>query len=371
MPDATTTTSPATQDLSPAWKQALRRRLLAWYARNARPLPWRESRDPYRVWLSEVMLQQTQVETVKPYFARFLQRFPTVQQLADASEQDVLRLWEGLGYYRRARALHAAAKQVVNEHQGRFPRDLAALRRLPGVGRYTAGAIASIAFDQPAPILEANTIRLFTRLTDYPGEPTSTTGQKYLWSVAEALLPAQRVSQFNQALMELGALVCTPRNARCEACPLAKLCHAYQAGTVESLAPTTKKVAFTELHEAAVVVRHGAKVLVRQCGPRERWAGLWDFPRFELESEGPLFAEHEITENVRSLTGVECRPAGHIKTLRHGVTRYRITLDCYEARRTGGRVKSTAESPVRWMSITALSELPLSVTGRKLAKLIA
>lgn len=365
---------PVTEDappFTPARLRTLRRRLLDWFAEHARDLPWRQNRDPYRVWLSEVMLQQTQVETVKPYFARFLEAFPTVADLAAAPEQEVLRLWEGLGYYRRARGLHAAAKVLVAEHEARFPRDVAALQKLPGVGRYTAGAIASIAFDLPAPILEANTIRLFTRLTAYRGDPTSTAGQKYLWGVAEQLVPQQGASRFNQALMELGALVCTPKAPNCQACPLARQCEANRQGLVELLQPTTKKLKFIDVSEAAVVVYKGGEVLVRQCGPGERWSGLWDFPRFAVESEGPLFAQDELAKKVAEQTGVQVRGASHLKTLKHGVTRHRITLDCYTAQRSGGRLKSTADSPTRWIDPAGLSELPLSVTGRKIAKLLA
>ncbi|MEM6798223.1 MAG: A/G-specific adenine glycosylase [Planctomycetota bacterium] len=353
------------ETLPEEWRRAVRRRLLAWYAKNARDLPWRRNRDPYRVWLSEVMLQQTQVETVKPYFARFTAAFPSVDDLAAADEQDVLKLWEGLGYYRRARGLHAAAQKIVAEHAGEFPVDLPTLQKLPGIGRYTAGAIRSIAFDLPAPILEANTIRLFTRLTAYGGNPTSSAGQKRLWAVAEELLPKKRVSEFNQALMELGSLVCTPKQPQCDACPVATLCEAKRQGAVESLQPTTKKLAFTEVREAAVVVWNKDRVLLRQCEEGERWAGLWDFPRFAVESEGPLFAQDEIATKVRELTGVECRLGPLLKTLKHGVTRFRITLDCYEATRVGGRMREA-----KWVAVEALTDYPLSVTGRKLAKLL-
>ena len=362
---------PPLELLSTPWKRAFRRRLLAWYAGHARDLPWRESRDPYRVWVSEVMLQQTQVETVKSYYKRFRKQFPTVEKLAAADEQQVLRLWEGLGYYRRARGLHAAAKVIVSEHGGEFPSDVPTLMTLPGIGRYTAGAIVSIAFDKPAPILEANTIRLFTRLIAYDGAPTSSAGQKRLWGVAEELLPRKASAQFNQALMELGSLICTPKQPKCDACPVANLCEANRQGRVESLQPTTKRVAFTELHEAAVVVRRQGSVLLRQCGGDERWAGLWDFPRFAVENEGPLFAKEELTRKVRDQTGVACTIGPHLKTLKHGVTRYRITLDCYQAERCGGRLKATKASPAKWVSPSQLADYPLSVTGRKIAKLLA
>ena len=351
-------------------RAAFRRRLLAWYAKHARDLPWRRSRDPYRVWLSEVMLQQTTVAAVKPYFERFLAAFPDVERLAAASEQQVLRLWEGLGYYRRARSLHAAAKMIVSELGGKFPRDVPGLLALPGVGRYTAGAVASIAYDQRAPILEANTIRVWARLLGYREDPMRSAGQKLLWQAAEDVLPRQDVARFNQAMMELGSLLCTPQQPRCDECPVAAYCAANQLGLQSEIPAATRKLAFTDVREAAVIVRQNGSVLMRQCAPGERWEGLWDFPRFAIDAEGPLFVQEELAAKVREQTGVAIAPGPLAKTLKHGVTRYRITLECYEATRTGGRVRCTAERPVRWTPIAELAELPLSVTGRKLAKLV-
>jgi len=359
------TTLPAAQ------KQSLRRRLLAWYAKHARDLPWRRSRDPYRVWISEIMLQQTQVATVRDYFTRFTKAYPDVYKLAAADETDVLRLWEGLGYYRRARQLHAAAKQIATLHAGQLPQDLAALQALPGIGRYTAGAIASIAFDQRAPILEANTIRLLSRLIAYRGNPHSSEGQRVLWQVAEEILPNKDVARFNQALMELGSLVCTPVDPKCDVCPLASVCAAHAAGLQREIPAPKKKPVFTALREAAIVIRKNGSVLMRQCGADERWAGLWDFPRFELESSGPLFAKKEIAEKVARQTGVTCEPGTLLKTIKHGVTRYRITLECYEATYISGRVQAKHSAAVKWSAISHLSELPLSTTGRKIANLLA
>jgi A/G-specific adenine glycosylase len=352
-------------------RAAFRRRLLAWYAQHARDLPWRRFHDPYRVWLSEVMLQQTTVAAVKPYFERFLAAFPTVDALAAASEQQVLRLWEGLGYYRRARGLHAAAKQIVHELAGEFPTDVPGLMALPGIGRYTAGAIVSIAYDKPAPILEANTIRLFARLTGLREDPTKASAQRLLWQTAEELLPTKDVARFNQALMELGSLVCTPVAPKCDACPVSAHCTAYALGLQARIPAQARKIAFTALREAAVVVRKNGALLVRQCGAGERWAGLWDFPRFAIEAEGPLFIRDELAAKVRAQTGIEIDPGNLLTTLKHGVTRYRITLECYEAAPTGGRIRSTPDRPVRWLPQRELADLPLSVTGRKLSKLIA
>lgn len=354
-----------------AQKQSLRRRLLTWYAKHARDLPWRRSRDPYRVWISEIMLQQTQVATVRDYFTRFIAAFPNVHALAAAEEVDVLRLWEGLGYYRRARQLHAAARQVVEFHAGNFPHDLVELQSLPGIGRYTAGAIASIAFDQRAPILEANTIRLFSRLLAFTGDAASAAGQSTLWKFAAEILPQKDVASFNQAVMELGSLVCTPKEPQCNQCPLATLCNANKFQLQHAITAAKSRRTFTHLREAAVIVRKNGSVLMRRCGEAERWAGLWDFPRFELDSTGPLFAKQEIISKVAAQTGIQCAPGTALKTFKHGVTRYRITLDCYEAAYIGGRLKSSIAASLRWTTPSQLAALPLSTTGRKIAKLIA
>jgi A/G-specific adenine glycosylase len=356
--------------LAAAEKQRLRRRLSAWYQRHARDLPWRRSHDPYRVWISEVMLQQTQVATVRDYFRRFVRELPNVRRLAAADEEQVLRLWEGLGYYRRARQLHAAARQIVADHGGRFPHDVDTLQCLPGIGRYTAGAIASIAFDRRAPILEANTMRLLCRLVGYRGDPLKAPGQRLLWGTAEDILPRKNVAQFNQALMELGSLVCTPAEPRCDACPLSGLCRARELGVQHKIPRPKAKQQYTDLREAAVVVRKYDRVLLRQCADGERWAGLWDFPRFELVAEGSQSARDEIVEKVRRQTGITCQPGPLTKTLKHGVTRYHIALDCYQAEYVSGRVRSANGSAVRWLRPAELADLPLSTTGRKLARLV-
>ena len=356
---------------SSAQKQSLRRKLLTWYGKHARDLPWRRSHDPYRVWISEIMLQQTQVATVRDYFSRFIRALPNVRRLAAADEQQVFRLWEGLGYYRRARQLHSAAQRIVAECGGRFPKTVEELRELPGIGRYTAGAIASIAFDQRAPILEANTIRLFSRLIAYRDDPLSTAGQRVLWQFAEDILPQKSVAQFNQALMELGSLVCMPSEPKCGECPLSSVCAANAAGMQQEIPRPKPGKIYTDVREAAVVIRRNGRVLMRQCATNERWAGLWDFPRFATEADGPLFAGEEIARNVRKQTGVQCTIGPLLKSFRHGVTRYRITLDCYRADYASGRLRSSADLQARWLPKKQLVELPLSATGRLIAKLVS
>jgi A/G-specific adenine glycosylase len=313
------------------------------------------------------MLQQTQVATVRGYFERFIAKLPTVEKLAAADEQVVLRLWEGMGYYRRARQLHAAAKKIVAEHRGEIPNDPELLQELPGIGRYTAGAIASIAFGRRAPILEANTIRLLSRLIAHRGDVSTQAGQRVLWQVAEEILPRDNVAHFNQALMELGSLICTPSQPRCDECPFRNVCRCRAERLHESIPAPKAKKQFTRLHEAAVIVLKDGKVLLRQCGPNERWAGLWDFPRFAVDAIGPMFAEKELAEKVRDQTGVECVPGPLLTTIKHGVTRYRITLQCFTGRYVAGEPQSNNGFAVNWVGLSQLQDYPLNTTGRRIA----
>ena len=350
----------------PRWIRAVQRRLLKWYARNARKLPWRGTHDPYRVWISEIMLQQTQVKTVKPYYRRFLAALPNVRALAAAPEEKVLRLWEGLGYYRRARQLHRAARAIVAEHGGRFPRDPVAVRRLPGIGRYTAGAIHSIAFDLRTPILEANTVRLFSRLLALQSDPHGTAGQRVLWEFATTILPKNEAGKFNQALMELGSLVCTPREPRCEECPLFELCPTRRLGLQHAIPRPKKKPQFEAVREAAFAIERNGKVLLRQCGPDERWAGLWDFPRFvSLNAQD----QSQHVAELLQTTSLTVRVNDLLATFKHGVTRFRITLSCYSAEVSSGRLCTNGQL-LRWVKLSELDAYPLNTTGRKLAKLL-
>ncbi len=364
----------ASAELQPdsAWLRSFRARLMRWFHGSARELPWRENCDPYRVWLSEIMLQQTQVATVKGYFERFTGELPTIAALAAAEEATVLRLWEGLGYYRRARQLHAAARKIVAEHGGEFPRSAEEVRRLPGIGRYTAGAILSIAFDQRQPIVEANTIRLYSRLLGYRGDPRDSAGQRRLWEFAEQVLPRQGSGAMNQALMELGALVCTPRNPLCDSCPVNSLCAARRLGLQAEIPPPARKPNFEQLVEAAVLLRRRGRLLVRRCEPGERWAGLWDFPRCDA-TDAAAAATHKmdpvagrLADSLQERYGLTVDVGPRLGTLKHGVTRYRITLHYYEGRLVNTRFKE--KDGIRWVTPAELAELPLSSTGRKLAQ---
>jgi A/G-specific adenine glycosylase len=355
---------------SAAWKQTFRRRLLTWYRRHRRHLPWRQSSDPYQIWISEIMLQQTQVSTVIPYFTRFIAAFPTVQSLALAPEHEVLRHWEGLGYYSRARQLHRAAKTIAGVHGGQLPRQADALQQLPGIGRYTAGAIASIAFDLPAPILEANTARLFSRLLAYRGDVRGAAGGQLLWQMATDVLPRRNVGTFNQALMELGSLVCAPRSPRCEVCPVSQLCPTFQSGQQELIPSPRTKPRIDSVREAAIVVWRRNRVLLSRRPPGERWAGLWDFPRFRVVAHDGPALRAELIAKVRDLAGVSIEPGAKLTTIRHGVTRFRITLDCHLARYVDGSHRQCRDAPWKWLTLGQLDNYPLSTTGRKISRLL-
>lgn len=359
-----------------------RRALLAWYHKHHRQLPWRQTHDPYAIWVSEVMLQQTQVATVIEYYARFLRRFPTVRRLAEASEQEVLMRWAGLGYYRRARQMHAAAGQIVQQHDGFFPATFDELRALPGIGRYTAGAIVSFAYGHRAPILEANTLRLHSRLIGLREHPKTATSQLQLWHFAEHLLPkaGANIGKVNQALIELGSLVCTPKQPACTACPVKRFCAAYRDGLQAEIPSVAAPPTFTPLHHALVVIKRSNKTLMRQNSAGGWWEGLWDFPRVDLTQMGwhQEFDRAElrskalvglVEQAMQQALGLELREASseYLKTLKHGVTRYRIALHCFR-----GKLQSPARLPPKhswkWVDLTIEPQIPLTSTAQKLRR---
>jgi A/G-specific adenine glycosylase len=321
------------------------------------------------------MLQQTTVTAVIPYYQRFLAAFPTVFALSAAEEHDVLKLWEGLGYYSRGRNLHRAARVIVNELGGEFPEDVAGLQALPGIGRYTAGAIASFSRGVRAPIVEANTLRLYARLLGFAGDPRSMAGQQLLWEFAERLLPTRECGRMNQALMELGATLCTPIDPDCAACPLQRDCIAFRNGTQHKIPAPKPRPVVTQVVEAAIAVRKQDRYLLRQRGPNERWAGLWDFPRFELssgdhaEQDSPRL-RRRLIEELTGLTGLSAEIGELVTEIHHSVTRFRIRLLCFEATHRGGSIRSV-DAECRWVRPGEFGSLALSVSGRRLAKLLA
>ena len=360
------------------WLPPLRRRLLRWYRSHGRDLPWRRTTDPYAIWVSEIMLQQTQVATVLDYYQRFLARFPTVRAFAEAPEQDVLAIWAGLGYYRRARQLHAAARQIVNEGGGQLPTDVDGWRALPGVGRYTAGAIVSFAYGARAPILEANTTRLFSRWLALRDPPRLAESQRRLWEMADALLPRSgaSIAAINQAAMELGGGVCLPKQPLCDACPVAAHCLARREG-LESVIPAGDvAVASTPLTHVAVVIQRRRQFLLRRNPPDGWWHGLWDFPRADLGAHAPDFhstdpncaANRSLVERaIHESLGIDCECLDYLRTIKHAVTRYRIALYCYRARLASAVPSIDAGETWRWVGPRELAELPLTATAKKLA----
>ncbi len=341
-----------------------RRRLLAWFDRNARPLPWRADRDPYRIWVSEVMLQQTTVAAIVPRFDQFLHQFPNLQALADASEHDVLKAWQGLGYYSRARNLHRAARILVNEHGGALPDDPAVWLELPGVGRYIAGAVLSQAFDRRLPIIEANTKRVLCRLYARRGDPKSTAMQKWLWTTAEAILPRKRVGDFNQALMELGATVCTIARPNCERCPLRGECLARERGLQSKIPSRPRPPETVEVREVCLVAKHRGHVLIVRRPAGGRWANMWEFPTTELGAgeSGESGARRMIDE-----LGLSGEPRSMARVVRYAVTRFRMSMSCFEVkcRRSTSKTGHWAES--RWVQPAALPDYALSTSQRTVA----
>jgi A/G-specific adenine glycosylase len=340
--------------------------LLRWYDRTRRELPWRETSDPYAIWVSEVMLQQTQVKTVIPYFQRWLARFPGVRELSRADEADVLHAWQGLGYYSRARALKRAAEVVVERHGGRLPSKATELTALPGIGPYSAGAIASIAYGERVPVVDGNVIRVLTRLYALRGDPAKAPLKHELWRRADELVPADRPGDHNQALMELGATVCVPEKPRCADCPLAKHCRGFSAGVAAELPELAARPKPTQLRMAAAVLKRRGRVAVVQLPPSApRWAGMWLFPVVELRSgeAAERGAERALLEEI----GVRASAEHQLGTVRHSVTRYRITLEVYECRALGAGARASG-ALTRWATAADLAGLAMPAAHRRIAR---
>ncbi len=351
----------------------MRQRLVAWYEGARRELPWRSNRDPYRILVSELMLVQTTVAAALPYFEKFLRRFPDIQALAAADQAEVLKAWEGLGYYRRARQLHAAARQVVRDHAGTIPDDPAAVRALPGVGRYIAGAVLSFAFDRPEPIVEANSQRVLARLLALRETITAGAGRERVWLAAGRLVPAQGAGTFNQALMELGALVCTPRQPSCLFCPLAQHCQARRLGLQDVIPRSTPRPKPAAVTEAAAVVLRRGQVLIVQRGPGRLWEDFWEFPTIHVDGADPAGRSFgspvELAEGVRRLTGVRVAIGPPIATLRFGVTHHRVTLTAHRATALSGTLRpGPGLIDARWVEPERLSDYTFGSAGRRLVR---
>ncbi|QQR83797.1 A/G-specific adenine glycosylase [Candidatus Peregrinibacteria bacterium] len=350
--------------LTKAKTLAIQTHLIKWFQENHRDLPWRKTYDPYQVWISEVMLQQTQVTTVLPYFKRWMKALPTIESVAKAKEDKVLKLWEGLGYYSRARNIQKTAQIVLKEHSGTFPSDYNAILKLPGIGRYTAGAISSIAFNQERPIVDGNVIRVLARLFNFSKNTKEADSLRQLWEWAEELIPKGQAREFNQGMMELGALVCKPKNPKCNRCPLQTQCIGKQKGTLSFLPNKGERVEKIPIKVAIVVIRNKGKVFIQKRPHKGLMAGLWEFPGGKVKpGETPLQALHrEVMEEL----GITIESPKLIKNIKHGYTKFKVDLHCYEANLGTGKLKLNSAIDGKWVNPEALSEYPFPVANVKL-----
>ncbi len=343
--------------LTPAPIRELRRRLLAWFGRKKRDLPWRRTRDPYRIWVAEVMLQQTQVATALPYYGRFLREFPSVRALAEAPEQAVLKVWQGLGYYRRALNLRAAAGQIVRDHGGRVPADPETFARLPGVGRYTLGAVQSIAFGRPLAALDSNAARVIARWLAVEAPIDASATRRALWDAAETLVSRRSPGNWNQAVMELGSRVCTPRRPRCADCPVRTVCTAYEKGLVENIPVRRARRKVPHIEVGVGIVWRRGKVLLCKRRRDAMLGGLWEFPGGKRRPDEP------IRDCIRRELGEECAidvcVGRHLVDVDHAYSHLRVTLRCYHATVERGRARAIGCDELAWVRPERIADYPL------------
>jgi A/G-specific adenine glycosylase len=338
-------------------------RMLAWFRAQRRDLPWRRSRDPYHIWVAEVMLQQTRIAAVMPYFLRFLARFPTVQSIARATEPEVLKLWSGLGYYSRARNLHHAAKIIVAQHNGQFPRELDAALELPGIGAYTAAAVLSIAYDVPLAVLDGNVARVLARITAIRGDLRAPKNWRSLAAAAQNFLATQAPGDWNQSLMELGEVACTPQSPRCTECPVALHCRAYSEDLTDEIPAPRRKRAPVQMKIAAAILRdvRGRTLLLQDPGAHDTvlFSRLWQFPAVEVTHHPKAELEAHLHNTLAiSKISLEALPAA-----RHGVTFRNITLLPFLV-----SVRKLPKIPrTRILPLKNIGKLPISSATRKIA----
>ncbi len=339
--------------------------LLDWYRPSARRLPWRGDHDPYRIWVSEVMLQQTRVETVIPYYQRWLERFPTLSSLAAASLQETLSIWEGLGYYSRARNMHRTAQIVVAQMNGQLPSEAASLRKLPGIGRYTAAAIASIAFGQDEATLDGNIRRVLARVFDVSEPARSPKGERSLWDLAVANLPAGKAGDYNQALMDLGALVCTPRAPACERCPVSEICQARRLGIQEQRPVVSARPPIPHYTVTAAVIQKNGTVLLCQRPLNGLLGGLWEFPGGKTMNGEDLTTclQREIREEL----DVEIEVGEPLGVYRHAFTHFRVTLHAFRCQLKTGEPRPVEANDLRWVAASGLASFPMGKIDRQIA----
>jgi len=338
-------------------------RLLAWFRAHQRDLPWRRSLDAYRIWVAEVMLQQTRIATVMPYYQRFLARFPTVESLARAREADVLKFWSGLGYYSRARNLHRAAKMIVTQHESKFPRTLDVALELPGIGIYTAAAVLSIAYDVPLAVLDGNVARVLARIKAIRGELRAPKNWRALTAAAQNFLAAEAPGDWNQSLMELGEVTCTPQSPRCAECPVASHCRAYAQGLSNEIPAPRRKRAAVHMKIAAAILRdpRGRTLLIQDPGAHDAvlFSRMWQFPAVEIKRH----SKAELKAHLRATLAITSISLEELPAARHGVTFRNITLLPFLA-----NVPELPKLPrTRILPLKSVSKFPISSATRKIA----
>ncbi len=343
--------------------------LLKWYDRVKREMPWRRTKDPYLIWVSEIMLQQTQVKTVIPYFERWVKEFPTIQALAGAPESRVLKLWEGLGYYSRARNLRKAAQLVIDQFNCEVPNSLKEIMTLPGVGRYTAGAILSIAYEKKVPVLDGNVKRILSRFFRLNENGGSAASLELLWKKAEEILPGKRTGDFNQALMELGATVCLPSKPGCLFCPLQIDCQARANGEQHIYPPSKPKTMSKKIEVSAGVIWRGGKVYIQQRLKDGLMADLWEFPGGKIESkESP---EECLNREIHEELGVEIQIQAKLMTIKHSYTKFRVTLHVYKCRLLKGKIKAVSCQQWKWVDPSLLPQFTFPAANKRIVDLLA
>jgi A/G-specific adenine glycosylase len=341
--------------------------ILDWYALNSREFPWRVHSDPYAIWVSEIMLQQTRVETVIPYFLKWMQTFPTVSGLAHASESDVLSVWEGLGYYSRARNLRVSAQKIMEEHGGKLPDNLKDLIKLPGIGRYTAGAIASIAFNKDITTLDGNIRRVFARLFDVEEIVNSPAGEEKIWDLLQNELPKGKAGDFNQALMDLGATICTPQSPDCPICPLLGICLARSKGIEEQRPILKNKPVQPQFTSICAIIKKNDSFLLLRRPSKGLLGGLWEFPNDRIVSEGDEFETQQI-QLLSSQYGMEVKILEKRAIIKHAYTHFRVILHAYSC----AWVADIAELPgtCSWVTRNKLLNYPMGKIARKISRMI-
>jgi A/G-specific adenine glycosylase len=347
-------------------RKYINKRLLTWYEEHARDLPWRTTSDPYKIWVSEIMLQQTRVESVLPYYQRWMEKYPKLEDLARAGEEEVLSSWEGLGYYRRAINLHRGVKEIQQNYDGIIPEEPDLLQKLPGIGPYTAGAIASIAFNRPAPILDGNIRRLFTRLFNIQEPIELSKTEKMLWAIARKLVPEDSPGDFNQGMMELGALICVPRNPKCDQCPLEPICAAKKLGIQDQLPIRKETTPLPHIQVTAAVILDDHKVLLTKRPLDGLLGGMWEFPGGKQEEGETL--QVTLTREMQEELNLRVKVGDLLGVFHHAYTHYKVTLHAFYCKPLSTEIKLNFHTQLNWVPINSLDDYPMGKLDRLISQ---